>query len=220
MGGAGKTRAIIFLGAPGAGKGTQAKEVARLRALPHLSTGDMFRENVSRGTDLGQKAKPIMESGALVPDEITLAMVEERIARPDCQSGFIFDGFPRTLPQAQTLDQMLERGGFGKPVVVHIAVDFGQLIRRLTGRRTCSKCGEIYNIHDRPPKVEGKCDFDGAELLQRKDDREDVIRQRMDAYVKQTQPLIEYYRAAGVLKDVNGSQGAEGVTREIQAVLA
>ncbi|MBI3405628.1 MAG: adenylate kinase [Acidobacteria bacterium] len=211
---------MIFLGAPGAGKGTQAKEVARLRKVPHLSTGDMFRENVSRGTELGKKAKPIMESGALVPDEITLAMVEERIARPDCSNGFIFDGFPRTLPQAETLDQMLVKSGFGKPLVVHIAVEFGSLIRRLTGRRTCSQCGEIYNIHDRPPKVEGKCDIDGAELTQRKDDREDVIRQRMDAFVKQTQPLIDYYRGQGALKDVDGSLAPAAVTQAILGILA
>ena len=221
MDGASKSghRAVIFLGAPGAGKGTQAKGVAKARQVPHLSTGDMFRDHVGRGTELGKKAKPIMESGALVPDEITLAMVEERIARPDCRNGFIFDGFPRTLPQAETLDRMLEQRGFGKPTVVHIAVDFSQLIRRLTGRRTCSQCGEIYNIHDRPPKAEGKCDNDGAELVQRKDDREDVIRQRMDAYVKQTQPLIEYYRGQGALKDVNGSLAPATVTQEILGIL-
>jgi len=210
---------VIFLGAPGAGKGTQAKEVARVRQVPHLSTGDMFRDHVGRGTELGRKAKPIMESGALVPDEITLGMVEERIARPDCAPGCIFDGFPRTLPQAESLDRMLTQKGFGRTIVVHIAVDFGQLIRRLTGRRTCSVCGEIYNVHDRPPKVEGKCDKDGAALTQRKDDTEEVIRQRLEAYDKQTRPLIDYYRSRGALYDVNGSAGASAVTQEILGVL-
>ncbi len=210
---------MIFLGAPGAGKGTQAKEVARARKVPHLSTGDMFRDHVGRGTELGRKAKPIMESGALVPDEITLGMVEERISRPDCAPGCIFDGFPRTLPQAESLDRMLAQQGFGVTIVVHIAVDFSQLIRRLTGRRTCSVCGEIYNIHDRPPKAEGKCDNDGGALTQRKDDTEAVIRQRLDAYEKQTRPLIDYYRGQGVLRDVNGSIAPATVTQEILGVL-
>ena len=216
----GTKRALIFLGPPGAGKGTQAMQVAKVQSLPHLSTGDMFRDHVGRGTDLGLKAKPIMERGELVPDEIVLGMVEERVARPDCTNGFVLDGFPRTIPQAQGLDDLLVRRGFGKALVLHIAVEYEKLLRRLTGRRTCSACGEIYNIYDRAPKVEGKCDKDAGALTQRKDDREDVIRERIAAYDKQTKPLIEYYRAQSGLVDIDGAVGAEEVTRSVLATLA
>ena len=213
-------RALIFLGPPGAGKGTQAMQVAKVQGVPHLSTGDMFRDHVGRGTELGLQAKPIMERGELVPDSIVLGMVEERVARPDCASGFVLDGFPRTIPQAQGLDELLGRRGFGKALVLHIAVEYEKLLRRLTGRRTCSVCGEIYNVHDRPPKVEGKCDKDGGALTQRKDDREEVIRERIAAYDKQTKPLIEYYRAQSGLVDIDGAAGADEVTRSVLATLA
>lgn len=213
-------RAVIFLGAPGAGKGTQAKEVARAYQAPHLSTGDMFRDHVGRGTELGRQAKPIMERGELVPDPIVLGMVEERISRPDCTSGFLFDGFPRTLPQAEKLDEMLRRRAFGRPLVVHVAVSYDLLLRRLTGRRTCKVCGEIYNVHDRPPKVAGRCDKDGGELLHRADDREEVIRERLAAYDRQTKPLIEYYRAQGALVDVDGAAEPAAVTRSVFDVLS
>ncbi len=208
-------RAVIFLGPPGAGKGTQAKQVAEHYTIPHLSTGDMFRDHVSRGTELGQRAKPIMERGELVPDDIVLGMVEERIARPDCSEGFIFDGFPRTLPQAEALDRLLEVHGFGKPLVVHVTADEEQLLRRLTGRRTCKICGAIYNIYDRPPKVLGRCDNDGGELVQRPDDREEVIRKRLAAYDRQTRPLVDYYRSRGVLADVDGSADVDTVKRQV-----
>ena len=213
-------RAVIFLGPPGAGKGTQAKEVARCYGLPHLSTGDMFRDHVGRGTALGLKAKPIMECGELVPDEIVLGMVEERISRPDCRDGFVFDGFPRTLPQAEKLDELLRGLNFGRPLVLHFVVDPGQLVKRLTGRRTCSIGGEIYNIYDRPPKVPGRCDNDGGELIQRADDREEVIRERLAAYERQTKPLVEYYRRQGVLEDVDGSTDVDTVTRSVLGILA
>lgn len=212
-------RALIFLGPPGAGKGTQAQEVARRQGVPHLSTGDMFRDHVSRGTDLGRKAKPIMERGALVPDEIVLGMVEERTARPDCANGFVLDGFPRTLPQAEKLDQMLAQRGF-RPLVIHIAVAYEPLFRRLTGRRSCKGCGEIYNIYDRPPKVPERCDKDGSELVHRADDHEDVIRERLAAYERQTKPLIDYYRAQNALSDVDGGGTMEAVTRSVMEVLA
>ena len=212
-------RAVIFLGPPGAGKGTQAKRVAQLYGVPHLSTGDMLREHVSRGTELGLQAKPIMERGELVPDDIVLGMVEERISRPDCANGFVFDGFPRTLPQAEALDRILERRNFGRPLVIHLAVDYDELFRRLTGRRTCSVGGEIYNIYDHPPKVPDRCDNDGGELVQRPDDRPDVIRERLSAYERQTKPLIEYYRRQGVLVDVNGSAALDEVNRAVLAVL-
>ena len=213
-------RAVIFVGPPGAGKGTQAKRVAQRYGVPHLSTGDMFRDHVSRDTELGRKAKPIMERGELVPDEIVLGMVEERIARPDCANGFVLDGFPRTLPQAEALDRILERWRFGLPLVVHFAVDYDSLLRRLTGRRTCKVGGEIYNVYDHPPKVEGRCDHDGGELVQRADDRPEVIHERLSAYDRQTKPLIEYYRQRGALEEVNGTADMEAVTRKLLDILA
>lgn len=204
-------RALIFLGPPGAGKGTQAKRIARKMGLPHLSTGDMLRDHADRSTELGLLARPIMERGGLVPDEIVLGMVAERLSRPDCASGFIFDGFPRTLPQAEKLDEMLRRGPWGKPLVVHFVVDAEKLVQRMTGRRTCAIGGEIYNIYDQPPKVAGRCDVDGGELIQRADDRPEVIRQRLDEYNAQTRPLVEYYRSQGVLLGLPGGGDVDAV---------
>jgi adenylate kinase len=212
-------RPMIFLGPPGAGKGTQAKLVAKRYGVPHLSTGDMFRDHVSRGTELGRRARPIMESGGLVPDEIVLAMVEERIAQPDCARGFIFDGFPRTLGQAERLDQILARAGLGRPLVVHFVVPAEFLLRRLTGRRTCKICGEIYNMYEHPPKVPGRCDVDGGELIGRPDDREEVVRERLAAYDRQTRPLVEYYRRQGVLRDLDGSVPADRVAESLEKIL-
>lgn len=212
-------RAVIFLGPPGAGKGTQAKEVARSYGVPHLSTGDMFREHVGRGTALGLQAKPFMERGELVPDEIVLGMVEERILRPDCANGFVFDGFPRTLPQAEKLSGLLRTRGFGRPLVLHFVVGDDQLLRRLTGRRTCRVDGEIYNIYDRPPRVPGRCDKDGGELVQRPDDREEVIRERLASYDRQTKPLVDYYRSQGVLEEVDGSLDVDAVSRRVREIL-
>jgi adenylate kinase len=157
-------RAVIFLGPPGAGKGTQAKELARRYGVPHLSTGDMLRENIAKGTPLGAKAKPLMERGELVPDSLVLKMVAARIEQPDCSHGFVFDGFPRTVAQAQYLGEMLKQHGYRQPLVIHFAIDPGLLMRRITGRRMCKVGGEIYNIFDRQPKVAGKCDNDGGEL--------------------------------------------------------
>ena len=212
-------RAVIFLGPPGAGKGTQAKQIAQEYGVPHISTGDMFREHVSRGTPLGLRAKAIMERGELVPDDLVLSMVEERISRLDCADGFILDGFPRTLPQAQRLDEILERRKV-RPLVVHFVVDKNLLMRRLTGRRTCGICGEIYNVYDHPPKVPGRCDRDGGELVQRPDDREEVIAERLAAYERQTRPLVDYYRGRGVLKDVDGMAPPEAVTKDVLVLLA
>jgi adenylate kinase len=212
-------RAVVFIGPPGAGKGTQAKEVAGLYGVPHLSTGDMFREHVGQGTLLGRQARPMMERGELVPDAIVLGMVEERIARPDCAHGFVFDGFPRTEAQAARLAELLAARGFRRPVVVHFAVDNGILLRRLTGRRMCKVGGEIYNMYDRPPKAPGRCDNDGGELVQRPDDREEVIAPRLVAYEKQTAPLVAYYRSQGVLEDVNGASNVDEVTRQVLEIL-
>jgi adenylate kinase len=213
-------RAVIFLGPPGAGKGTQAKQIAGSYGVPHLSTGDMFREHVSRGTPLGLRAKPIMERGELVPDDLVLSMVEDRISRPDTADGFILDGFPRTVPQAEKLDEILRRRFHTEPLVVHFVVDKNQLMRRLTGRRVCGIGGEIYNIYDHPPKVPGRCDRDGGELTQRPDDREEVIAERLAAYERQTRPLVDYYRQQGVLKDVDGMAAPEAVTKNVLGLLA
>jgi adenylate kinase len=216
---AGLKRAVIFLGPPGAGKGTQAQEVARLYRIPHLSTGDMLRDHVARGTPLGLLAKPMMERGELVPDEIVLGMVEERISQPDCANGFVFDGFPRTLPQAEKLNEMLRRLGFNSPLVLYIVVDYDLVLKRLTGRRMCKVGGEIYNIYDRPPKVPGRCDNDGGELIQRPDDREEVIQERLVAYERQTKPLVDYYRSQGVLETVDGRPDVDAVTHSIMGIL-
>jgi adenylate kinase len=208
-------RAVIFLGPPGAGKGTQAKELSRKFSAPHLSTGDMLREHVAQGTSLGQRAQPIMSRGELVPDSIVLRMVAERIERRDCSHGFVFDGFPRTVTQAQWLGELLKQHGFKPPVVVHLVIDPAMLLRRITGRRMCRVGGEIYNIFERPPKVEGRCDNDGGELDQRPDDREEIVGPRLAAYEKQTAPLAAYYRRLGRLRDIDASKTVDEVTRSI-----
>jgi adenylate kinase len=215
----GSPRAVIFLGPPGAGKGTQAREVASRFGLPHISTGDMFRDHMSRNTPLGEQARRFVQSGGLVPDEVVLGMVGERISRPDCRGGFVLDGFPRTQPQAEALDETLRQRPWRQPIVVHFVVDADQLLRRLTGRRTCKVGGEIYNIYDFPPKVPGRCDRDGGELFQRPDDREEVIRERLSAYQAQTWPLVEYYRGRGVLVDVNAMGSQAEVTEKVLQVL-
>lgn len=212
-------RALVLLGPPGAGKGTQAKLLAKRFGIPHLSTGDMFRDAVRRGTPAGRIAKPIMESGGLVPDEVVMKLVEERLAQPDSAHGFLFDGFPRTLPQAEQLDGILGRLGFGKPVVIDIQVHLESLMRRLTGRRTCGIGGEIYNIYDLPPKVDGICDKDGGTLVQRADDQPEVVKQRLQAYERQTRPLSDYYKRQGVLEVVDGSASTEDVSRKLTKIV-
>jgi adenylate kinase len=212
-------RALIFLGPPGAGKGTQAKLVAQERGLPHLSTGDMFRDAIRRGTPLGKRVQPIMASGSLVPDELVIGMVEERLSQPDCANGFVFDGFPRTLPQAEQLDALLEAKGFGKPLVVDFCVSPDKLLRRLAGRWTCSVGGEIYNEFDAPPKVQGICDRDGGKLVQRPDDRPEVVKERLAAYDRQTKPLTEYYQRRGVLVMIDAARSVEEVGRALNEIL-
>jgi len=210
-----KAQALIFLGAPGAGKGTQAREVSKEFGIPQISTGDILREAVKKGTPLGLAAKVKMEAGQLVPDEIVCGIVEERISEPDCKAGFILDGFPRTIPQAQFVDRALENKGRGKPLVINIAVEQDVLMKRLTGRRTCSACGEIYNVHFSPPKAEGVCNKDGAKLMQRADDNEETISQRLVAYDNQTRPLIDYYRQKNLLHDVEGNREPEPIAKEL-----
>jgi len=212
-------RALILLGAPGAGKGTQAREVARIYGVPHLSTGDMFREHVAKGTELGQRAKPIMESGLLVPDEIVLGMVEERVRRPDCAHGCVLDGFPRTRAQAERLEEILSLLPFHRALAVNLAVNEEEVVRRLASRRMCGKCGAIYSTEGKMPQAPGKCDVCGGEIVQRPDDREDVVRQRMAAYHEQTQPLIDFYRRRGQLFELDGSKDVATVQHELLALL-
>jgi adenylate kinase len=210
-----RSQALIFLGAPGAGKGTQAREVSKHFSIPQISTGDMLREAVRNGTPLGLAAKVKMEAGELVPDEMVCGIVEERIGQPDCRTGFILDGFPRTITQAECVGCTLEAKGKGRPLVIDIKVDQDLLLKRLTGRRTCSLCGEIYNIYFNPPRVEGVCDIDGGKLLQRADDSEETIRQRLVAYHNQTSPLIEFYLAEGLLHEVDGNRKPEVIAEEL-----
>lgn len=210
-----KAQALIFLGAPGAGKGTQAREVSNQFAIPQISTGDMLREAVKKQTPLGLSAKAKMEAGELVPDEVVCGIVDERITEPDCAKGFILDGFPRTIAQAEFVDRILEAKGRGKPLVLNIKVDQDVLMKRLTGRRACSVCGEIYNVYFNPPKKEGVCDKDGGKLTQRADDNEDTIRQRLVAYEKQTSPLIDYYRQKNLLHDLEGDREPEAIADEL-----
>lgn len=212
-------RPVIFLGPPGAGKGTQAKLVATHYGVPHLSTGDMLRENVISGTPLGLLARPVMERGDLVPDDLILRMVQERIARADCDGGFVFDGFPRTLAQAEALNAILTNKKSDPPAVIYFNVPEEILMRRMTGRRTCKIGFEIYNIYERPPKVEGRCDVDGGELIQRLDDRPEAIRERLLAYHKLTQPLVDYYRAQGVLDEIDANASVANVTTAVFAAL-
>jgi adenylate kinase len=212
-------RAVILLGPPGAGKGTQAQRIAQRYRLPHLSTGDMFRDNIGRDTGLGRKAKPLMERGELVPDEIVLGMVEDRIDQPDCASGFVFDGFPRTLQQADDLERICKQHKLRCTIVLHMVVNPDLLMRRLTGRRICKADGHIYNIYERPPKREGICDVDGSQLIHRPDDSEGVIGERLSAYDRQTQPLVEYYTLQGLLSPVDAMAAADMVTESIARIL-
>ena len=215
---------IILLGAPGAGKGTQAKLISKTFSIPQISTGDLLRENVAKGTPLGITAKAIMGKGALVPDQLVLDMVTGRLREADCGRGFILDGFPRTVPQAEWLDKFLEQEREGRdaagqaacaaPVVIQLRVDYNQILQRIAGRRSCPTCGRIYNVYLQPPKVEGMCDVDGAKLICRPDDREDVVKERLKAYERQTLPLVDYYSSRGRLVTVDGDQPVEEVMRQ------
>jgi len=195
---------LIFLGPPGSGKGTQAKMLVDKYGIPQISTGDILREAVKEGTPLGKEAKKYMDEGKLVPDEVVVGIVRERLKEPDCTKGFILDGFPRTIPQAEALDKTLEEMGKGIDHVLSLEVDKEELVRRLSGRRTCKKCGAMYHIIFDPPKKDGICDRCGGELYQRDDDKEETIRERLRVYEEQTAPLIEYYRKKGLLRPIDG----------------
>jgi len=195
---------IVLLGAPGSGKGTQAKLLAEKYGVPQVSTGDLLRAAVKAGTDLGRKAKAAMDAGQLVSDDIVLAMIEERLGQADAKAGFILDGFPRNIPQAQELDAKLAWLGQPLQIALLVAVDDGLLVKRLTGRRTCNSCGQMYNIHFSAPKTQGKCDKCGGTLAQRSDDNESTIRSRLQVYHGDTEPLVSYYKAQGKLRTVNG----------------
>ena len=210
---------VILLGAPGAGKGTQAKQIVERYGIPQISTGDLLRDNVARGTELGKKAKAFMDKGELVPDNLVCDMVAERLRGEDCVRGFILDGFPRTVRQAEWLDALLADKFFlnrcnKPPVVVNFAVGYNQLLRRLTGRRSCPSCGRIYNVYFQPPRVPETCDIDSSRLVTRKDDQESVIAERLKAYEQQTLPLTDHYRRTGRLREINGDQEPEKVTLE------
>ena len=214
-----RAKALIFLGAPGAGKGTQAREVSKAFSVPQISTGDILREAVKNQTPLGLAAKVKMEAGQLVPDEVVCGIVVERIGQPDCQQGFLLDGFPRTLNQAEFVDRALLEQGFGNPLVLNICVDLELLMKRLTGRRTCATCGAIYNVHFSPPKQPDVCDKDGGKLLQRADDNEESVRNRFRVYHEETAPIADYYLKKGLLAKVDGLGDVEEVTDRILAVL-
>ena len=210
---------IVLLGPPGSGKGTQAARLRELLGLPHIASGDLFRENLKNQTELGLKAKAYMDRGALVPDDLTIAMVMDRLSRPDCAQGALLDGFPRTIAQAEALDQALAEQGVIISVVPYIAVPDEVLIERISGRRICRTCGESYHIQFNPPQNSGICDHDGGELYQREDDRPETVRARLRVYHEQTSPLINYYRQRGVLVEINGNQSIDAVSADLQAAV-
>jgi adenylate kinase len=205
----------VFLGPPGAGKGTQAKVVAQKMGIPQISSGDLFRENLKNQTELGIRADEYIRVGELVPDDITIKMVEERISRTDCAAGAILDGFPRTPAQAKALDEMLEQTGCKINQVPYIAVPVEDLVERLSARLTCRAQGHVFHKVYKPPKVSGICDFDGSELYQREDDKPETVKHRIQVYEEQTRPLIDYYRERGILVEIDGSQSIEDVTKDL-----
>jgi adenylate kinase len=210
---------VVLLGAPGAGKGTQAKMLIEKYRIPQISTGDILRKAVADGTPLGKEAKVIMDSGGLVSDKIVLGLVEERIKQPDCKAGFILDGFPRNTAQADALDKILTGMGMPLTVALNIDVDMNDLLKRLTGRRTCKGCQQMYNIHFSAPKKDGACDKCGGELFQRDDDKEATIKKRLDVYQQQTAPLIDYYSRKQIMKTVMGVGGINDIFNKVTAVL-
>ncbi|MDX1814559.1 MAG: adenylate kinase [Thermodesulfobacteriota bacterium] len=212
-------RGIILLGAPGSGKGTQAKKMTTSFAIPQISTGDMLREAVKKGTEMGRKAKVFMDQGGLVPDDVVIGIVRDRLRDQDCDKGFILDGFPRTIPQAQALDRTVKELGKEITSVLSLEVDEEEIMERLSGRRTCSGCGAMYHVRFNPPKAEGRCDKCAGTLLQRDDDKEETIRTRLVNYKKSTEPLIEYYRKTGKVQAVKASGDIDAIFADISRIL-
>ena len=210
---------IIMLGAPGAGKGTQAKKIAEKYGIPHISTGDIFRANIKNGTELGKKAKTYMDQGLLVPDELTCDLVVDRIQQPDAKNGYVLDGFPRTIPQAEVLDKALAELGESIDYAIDVDVPDENIVKRMSGRRACVSCGATYHVVHVPPKKEGICDRCGSELILRDDDKPETVKNRLDVYHKQTQPLIDFYTKKGVLKTVDGTVDMQDVFKAIVAIL-
>ena len=210
---------LVLVGPPGAGKGTQAQYIAEHLGVPQISTGDIFRANVSQGTALGLEAKRYMDKGDLVPDDVTINMVRDRLAEEDAREGFLLDGFPRTVPQAQVLDDMLSEAGWKLDVVLELVVDDDEVIRRLSGRRTCRSCNHIWHVDFDPPTAEGVCDIDGGELYQRDDDQAETIANRLQVYAAATQPLVNYYAGRGLLVGIDATGPVDDVTnRAIDAL--
>lgn len=210
---------IVMLGAPGAGKGTQAKKIAAKYAIPHISTGDIFRANIKEGTELGRKAQEYISQGLLVPDEITTAMLLDRLQSADCRNGYILDGFPRTMPQAESLTAALAKTGEAIDFALNVDVADASIVKRMGGRRACLKCGATYHIEFAPAKMDGICDVCGSELVLREDDQPETVQKRLFVYHEQTQPLIEYYKEKGVLHSVDGTQSMEAVFECITDIL-
>ncbi|BCN32743.1 adenylate kinase [Anaeromicropila herbilytica] len=210
---------IIMLGAPGAGKGTQAKKIAEKYHIPHISTGDIFRANIKEGTELGKKAKTFMDQGLLVPDELVVDLVVDRVKQNDCTKGYVLDGFPRTIPQAEALDKALEAINEKMDYAINVEVPDANIVSRMSGRRACLKCGATYHIVNIPTKVEGICDVCGSEVVLRDDDKEETVKKRLSVYHEQTQPLIEYYNKKGILVEVDGTRDFDQVFQAIVKVL-
>ncbi len=210
---------IIMLGAPGAGKGTQAKMISEKYNLPHISTGDIFRANLKEGTPLGLEAKKYMDKGALVPDELTVRILLDRVAKDDCSGGYVLDGFPRTIPQAEVLDKELTALSDKIDYAINVDVPDENIVKRMSGRRACPSCGATYHIVNIPPKKEGTCDVCGKELILRDDDKPETVQKRLDVYHEQTQPLEEYYKNKGVLKAVDGTRDMNVIFEEICSIL-
>jgi adenylate kinase len=206
---------LILLGPPGAGKGTQAAKIIEKYEIPHISTGDIFRENIKEGTPLGKKAQEYMNRGELVPDDLVIDLATSRLLEPDCKNGFLLDGFPRTVYQAEKLDEFLAEHDSKIDVVLDIAVEKEELITRLTGRRVCKVCGASFHVVNIPPKQEGVCDYCGGELIQRADDNLETVTNRIDVYESQTKPLVDYYEKAGNIAHIDGSTGLESVFSDI-----
>lgn len=210
---------IIMLGAPGAGKGTQAKKIAQKYGIPHISTGDIFRANIKNGTELGKKAKTYMDQGLLVPDELVVDLVVDRVNQDDCKNGYVLDGFPRTIPQAEALTEALAKMGQKMDYAIDVNVPDENIVRRMGGRRACVGCGATYHVEYAPTKKEGICDVCGAELILRDDDKPETVQKRLNVYHEQTQPLIDYYTEAGILKTVDGTVDIDDVFQAIVDIL-